>query len=190
MKRFIINTLMVVLFLMFSTLSVQANPDEKTTRLDFKLPVPESQSQKAYLGLSSQDVFSLNQVNAPILIIEIFSMYCPICQREAEDVNELFELIQSTPKLKDKVKLIGIGAGNSSFEVSFFKEKYDIQFPLFSDGDFIIHKQINEVRTPHFIGLKINPNKDIEIFYSQTGEISDPKTFIDALIKKSKKSKN
>ena len=116
-------------------------------------------------------------------------MYCPICQREAADVNKLYDLIQNNPKLKNQVKLIGIGAGNSAYEVEFFKDNYKIQFPLFSDGKFVIHKRIGEVGTPHFIGLTLSQkkgkDKELEIFYSQSGEISDPAQFLETLIKAS-----
>jgi peroxiredoxin len=153
--------------------------------LDFSLAAPENDSHRTYLGLETLEPFILNQIQAKVVIIEIFSMYCPICQREAADVNHLFELIQNDPALKDQVKLIGIGAGNSAYEVNFFKENYQIQFPLFSDTNFVIHKKIGEVGTPYFIGIKPDKEKGLEIFYSQSGEISDTEKFLETLIKAS-----
>ncbi len=153
--------------------------------LDFSLPAPEESAHRRYLGLETLDPFLLNQIQAKILIIEIFSMYCPICQREAADVNKVFELIQKNPKLKDQVRLIGIGAGNSAYEVNFFKETYQIEFPLFSDTKFVIHKKIGEVGTPYFIGLKLDKTQGLEIFYSQSGEIPDPEKFLETLVKAS-----
>lgn len=158
---------------------------DNENRLDFTLEAPSDDAHKRYLGLSNTDRFSLGQINADLVIIEIFSMYCPVCQREAANVNAVFNLIQNNHDLKDKVKLIGIGAGNSSFEVDFFKEKYSIQFPLFSDSDFSIHKKIGEVRTPHFFGLAIDKKGQFSIFYSQAGEVADPEHFLERLLKKS-----
>ncbi len=151
--------------------------------LNFTLAAPKDEGHKAYLGLETTEPFFLNQIQAKILIIEIFSMYCPICQREAADVNKLFELIQADATLKEKIRFIGIGAGNSAFEVDFFRENYQIQFPLFSDEKFLVHKKIGAVGTPYFIGLKQNEKNQFEIFYSQSGEIKDPDEFLQRLIK-------
>ncbi|SDU36325.1 Peroxiredoxin [Desulfobacula phenolica] len=150
--------------------------------LDFTLPSPTNETHRIYLGLLNDNRFSLGQIKAEIVIIEIFSMYCPICQREADNVNTMFNLIQNSPVLKQKVKLLGIGSGNSTFEVDFFKNRYSIEFPLFSDPDFSIHKKIGEVRTPHFFGVKIEANGEHTIFYSQSGEVSDPEKFLKTLL--------
>ena len=154
-------------------------------KLDFTLPAPQDEIHKNYLGLLNDEDFSLGQIKADIVIIEIFSMYCPICQREAANVNTLFDLIQKNES-PVKIKLIGIGAGNSSFEVEFFKKKYTIEFPLFSDSDFAIHKKIGTVRTPHFFGLALQGNGKFRVFYSKSGDISDPEIFLETLLKVSK----
>ena len=118
----------------------------------FSLPMPENPDQKAYLGLSGKNTFGISQINASIVIIEIFSMYCPHCQREAPLVNRLYERIQRSPELKEKVKLIGIGVGNSPFEVNVFRKRYKIPFPLFPDGDFLAPQAFRRSANPFFYG--------------------------------------
>ena len=153
--------------------------------LDFALPVPQSKALQDYLGLAPGQTFTLDQVQTDILIIEIFSMYCPICQREASNVNKLFQMIQATESYRKSIRLLGIGAGNSAYEVDFFKENYNIEFPLFSDGKFLIHKKIGEKGTPFFIGLRPGSPKGSRVFFTHSGEIKDLDDFLNQLIKTS-----
>ena len=98
-------------------------------------------------------------------------------------MNDLYSAIEKRKDLKDKMKMIGIGAGNTPFEVNFFKKKYEVPFPLFPDEDLSIHKMIGEVRTPYFIGVKINDDGSHEVFYSKLGGFKDPDEFLRQMIK-------
>ena len=145
------------------------------------LPVPADADHQAYLGIDGSGTFSLSQIKADALVVEIFSMYCPHCQREAPTLNTFFEKLQSDPRLKGRVKLIGIGAGNSDFEVEHFRKTYQVPFPLFADADFAIHQKLGEVRTPYFFGVYLKPEKRGQIFYSELGGASDAGVLLEKL---------
>ena len=100
-------------------------------------------------------------------------------------MNELYEAIEGRKDLKGKMKLIGIGTGNSDFEVNFFRKKYEVPFPLFSDEDYTIHKAIGEVRTPYFIGVRLKGDGTAEVFYSKLGGFGNAKKFLDLMVKSS-----
>jgi len=166
------------------TAIAEMSPPMEGGRLpEIVLQAPTDADQQKILGLPSQPTFTIPQIGASVVLIEIYSMYCPHCQKQAPRVNELYQKILKSPKLKDQVRLIGIGAGNSKFEVAFFRKTYSVLFPLFSDGDFTIHKQLGEVRTPYFIGIKINPDKSHKIFYSRLGAIENPDQFLEMVAK-------
>jgi thiol-disulfide isomerase/thioredoxin len=150
---------------------------------EIKIPVPENATDRSYLGLESGGFFKIPQIKAKVVIIEIFSMYCPHCQKEAPEINRLYNIIDGNPDLKDKIKLIGIGAGNSPFEVEVFKKKYNVPFPLFPDEDFSIHKCIGEVRTPYFLAVRINNDGTHRVFYSKLGEFKGAEPFLDLMLK-------
>jgi peroxiredoxin len=149
---------------------------------DIKLFVPKNSSHRNYLGLPDETFFKIPQIKAKVVIIEIFSMYCPYCQREAPEVNRLYNIIENDPTLKDKVKVIGIGTGNSSFEVDVFRNKYSVPFPLIADEDYSVHKSFGEVRTPYFLGININEDGTHKVFYSKAGEFTGAEPFLTLML--------
>jgi thiol-disulfide isomerase/thioredoxin len=185
--RRIISFLILVGCFIFASYGAFAGqcPSEGDVFPEITLSVPQQAGEKDYLGITATENFTIKEIKAPVVIIEIFSMYCPYCQKEAPLINELYELIQNKPVLKDKIIIIGLGAGNTQFEVDFFKSEYSIPFPLLPDESFSVHKAVGEVRTPYFFVLQIKPDGSNKIIYSKAGSIQDPRAFLELIVKKS-----
>jgi peroxiredoxin len=180
-------TVMILLFSAFTFSVLSTNkPPEKGERLPvINLPIPKNPDERNYLGLSGSGLFKIPQIKAKAVIVEIFSMYCPYCQKDAPGVNELYRLIENNADIKNKIKLIGIGAGNSSYEVEVFKKTYNVPFPLFPDKDFTIHKACGEVRTPYFMVVKINEDGTHQIVHNQLGNYPGAEPFLELVLKAS-----
>ena len=191
MRYKVIFLLTFVLFFAFfgmNMLGAESAPPKSSPFPDITFSAPEKVSEKEYLGLSGKDSFKISEIKADVVIVEIFSMYCPYCQKEAPIVNNLYQLISSKPELRDNIKIVGIGTNNSLYEVNYFKDQYKIQFPLFPDKSLIIHekleKLVNEtIRTPYFFVIKKNPDGSHKIIYSKVGSIQGPDQFLDMIIK-------
>ncbi len=166
-----------------AAIAASSPPAVGGTLPDITLSAPRDSADKNYLGLSGFGSFKIPQIRAKVVVIEIFNMYCPYCQREAPNVNKLYAKIDHNPALKDVVKVIGIGAGNTPFEVGIFSKKYNVPFPLFTDEKFVIHGLVGEVRTPYFIAVKINPDGTNRVIYSKLGAIGGVDDFLSTLIK-------
>jgi thiol-disulfide isomerase/thioredoxin len=173
--------------LAFATLSgsvaAAETPVAGDTLVAMRLDTPETAATRAYLGLEEDDTFEPTSITGRLLVIEIFSMYCPHCQREAPAVNELYKAIDASPTLGGQVKMIGIGVGNSAFEVDHFRKHYQVEFPLFPDEAFIIHQALGEVRTPFFIIVAIGAEDKGMILWTGAGKMEPLETFMERLNK-------
>jgi thiol-disulfide isomerase/thioredoxin len=145
------------------------------------LPTPAEAPIRQYLGLPDNEHFTVSQIAAEAVIVQVYSMYCPHCQREAPHVNELYALIVKQAGLHRRLKLIGVGIGNSKYGVDFYRETYGVKFPLFPDGKFKIHKQLSETRTPHFFVLKPAGSGQVEVVYDLVGGFTSPEKFLETV---------
>jgi hypothetical protein len=147
-----------------------------------QLTVPEDQAEKNYLGLKKDSNFSLQHIDADSVIIEVFNMYCHICQGEAPKVNQLHKLIDGDPKLR-RVKLIGIGTGNTPLEVDVFRKKFNVSFPLFPDDDLNIQKAFpNPVRTPTFLVVTIDRGTNVGVVQALEGKFESAEEFLKTIM--------
>ena len=164
------------------TLAANLPPVKGAALPPITLPVPEDPDEKEYLGLSGSSSFSIPQIKAKVVIIEIFSLYCAKCQKIAPGMDKLYYLIESDPALRNKIKLIGIGAGNSRYEVDVFRKTFNTPFPLFPDDDFTIHRALGDIRSPYFIAIKINKDGTQEVVHSELDSFEEARGFLELII--------
>ncbi len=154
----------------------QNTPAEGEMFPDLKLPLPQKMEEREYLKID-RGPFLLSQIDSQVLIVQIFSIYCPICQKEAPNVNSLFRAISANPAIRSRVKMFAIGAGNSSFEVNAFRDLLNVKYPLISDRDSSVYKILGEIRPPYFFVLLKKPT-GMQVVYSRAGGIEDPGAFL------------
>lgn len=173
------------LFVNSTCLCASVNPEpRKGGRIPIiSLPAPRGSEEKIYLGLSSGDgFFKIHQIQAQVILMKIFNLYCPMCQSTASTLVELHSQIENHPDLNGKIRLIGIGAGNSQPQIEAFKQNNSVPFPLFPDPNFSIHKALGEVPTPFFIAIKMNKNGSHEIVYTRLGSLTDIGGLLDSMV--------
>jgi len=150
-----------------------------------QLPAPKRDGERTYLGLSTEGSFKLRDIKTDLLIIEIFSFYCPHCQRSASAVNELYRKIEERPDKRVRIKIIGIGATNSDYEVNAFKQRYRVPFPMFPDADMDITSKLGATGTPTFIGIRTYSGDQQRQFYFEEGGFQDAQQFLSEIMKSS-----
>ena len=113
-----------------------------------KFPVPSLKTGIGYLGLKKGEyAFSLSDINASTLIIEVFNTYCHYCMRSMRRMNDLYELILEKG-LSEEIKIVGIGMPNSESEISKFQRQFDVLFPLISDPNSQFYRIVGRVKLP------------------------------------------
>lgn len=188
MRKTTVFTLLVFIVpFLFTGTSIADTTSAVELLPEVTLTVPENKAHIQYLGLKGEPgtPFKLSDIDADILMIELFSMYCPYCQKAAPAVNELYELLEQKKRPDLKLVIIGIGANNTDLEVDTFRQGYNIVFPLFSDPDLSIYKTLAGAGTPTFIGCKKDGDKNSVIFFRKSGGFTNTSEFLDNLMNRS-----
>jgi len=182
-NQFIVRSVLILALTLSNSIipvaSAQRTPLEGDMFPDLKLSLPQKMEEREYLKID-RGPFMLSEVDSEVLIVQIFSIYCHICQKEAQNVNSLFSAMTSNSEVNSRIKLVAIGAGNSPFEVNAFRELFKVRFPLIPDGDFSVHKKLGEVRTPYFFVLLKKPTGRLVVF-SKAGTIENPDAFLESV---------
>ena len=135
----------------------------------------------AYLGVNGKDDFSVRDIDANAVLIEYFSMYCPHCQADAPDTVTLYKLIEADEDLAGSLKFIGIGIKNSDYEVNYFRDEYDIPFPMFPDETGAFMNDAGVRLTPTYMLIARDNSGEMVVVFTQVGKIDDPADFLEVL---------
>jgi hypothetical protein len=123
-------------------------------------PPPTSSQDRSYFRLSEEKPFTLGDIQADLIVLELLNIYCTSCQKQAPIYNEVFDLLiynevfdllKRDPIIKGKVKWMGVGVGNNEREVEFFRKEKGIPFPILPDIHFDLYQAIGGpggIRTP------------------------------------------
>jgi len=134
----------------------------------------------ATLGLKTNAPFTLGDIDAPYVMIEIIGVYCPICHEQAPALTKLYKRLKKT-KLNKQIKMLGIAAGGTPMEVKYVRDRNYI-YPVAHDPEFEIYNALSEPKTPFTMIV----DKQGKVLYTHLGIIPDINAFfkeIQALVK-------
>jgi peroxiredoxin len=170
-----------IISLFFFTILVRfgecASPPPTSSAADNRLQASQTESERKYLGLSSTiERFSLDNVQADVLVVDFFDMYCHVCQARARHMNEFYQLVQSRG-LSGRIRILGVGVGDTPKEVAVFKEKFGVPFPVFPDRTGSFSRQFGKIRVPNVIVLKRRLGH-FEVVYQESSLPDNPEQFL------------
>ena len=87
-----------------------------------------------YLQIShAEKNFTLEDIQSDYIFIEIYNELCSACVNEVKTYKALYRMLQADATLREKVKMMGIGAGSKKRSAAKFRKQKNIAFPLFAD---------------------------------------------------------
>jgi peroxiredoxin len=135
----------LTIFLAIGSLSVAASSQQKIAA--FKFSAPLSAADQKYLGLEKPGAFTLQDIQAPYVLIEIMRTTCPHCVAQASGLNQLYQLVANSD-LKDRLKIISVGAGDNEADLKRFRTAHKVPFALVADPECKIIPAFNISGTP------------------------------------------
>lgn len=112
---------------------------------------------RAYLGIKKDQFFTLNDVRADMVLVEIMNTSCSSCRKQAAVYNELYSLIGAHPETRSKIKLMAIAVGNTDQEVQVFKDRFQVAFPMVGDPKYLFWDATGRTMTPLSLLVRQNP---------------------------------
>jgi hypothetical protein len=156
-------------------------PGDAFPDLSFRDVLPKG--DRSYLGIGRKKTFSVKDMQGSIFIFEIFSTYCMTCPRNVPVINTVYSMVNSDPKLKQKVKVLSVAIGNTTNEAENYKQEHKVLYPVLTDFTFIFHKVLGNPRVPFTIIVKREARGKDTVVYTYLGVIESA----DSLLKEVKK---
>lgn len=123
----------LAILLTMSSLSSAAPPQQKIAA--FKFSSTLSEADQKYLGLEKPGAFTLQDIKAPYVLIEIMRTTCPHCVAQVPALNQLYKLVANSD-LKDRLKIFSVGESDDASDLKKFKAAHKIPYPLVPDPDW------------------------------------------------------
>lgn len=140
-----------------------------------------NEQERGYLGLNKEETFSLRNIEVELVMVEFLNKYCYHCQVQAPVFNLVYRAIEADENLRSKVKIVGIGAGNTRFQLEKFREEKGIPFPLVPDADFEAYDAVGSPKTPFTVLVRKDREGRPVVASAHRGVIYSDKGFVEEI---------
>jgi thiol-disulfide isomerase/thioredoxin len=134
---------LVLFFCAAPLLAAEADPKVGQVLGPVKFAKPLTDEDAKYLGLAKAEPFTIKDVKSPYLLIEQFNNMCPHCIHQAPTLNQLHNIVQQDPALKDKLKFMSVGQKNDEIAAKMWKAFHKVPFPVLPDPNADLGKALN-----------------------------------------------
>ncbi|SPD74621.1 hypothetical protein PITCH_A290005 [uncultured Desulfobacterium sp.] len=151
------------------------------------VPFPSSHvsGYKDYLGLpTDKEIITISDFKTDLLLIEVLNVFCFPCQTQSLVLNNLRQLIEERPDLRNRVKIMGVAMGNTKEAVTDFVSTYGLKFPVIPDPEVRSEKIVCPgIYTPFSIFIRLNVSeKNGLVAGTHPGLIEDQQVMLEGLL--------
>ena len=130
---------------------------------EIPMRTPADPKHLLYLGVPEGKIFTIKDINADLVMVEIMNINCGSCQKQAPIYNKLYSLIESTPETKGRIKMLAIASGNKDEYIKQYRDHFKVPYPVIEDPNFIMYEAIGRSPTPLAIFVRHNPTGKTDI---------------------------
>jgi peroxiredoxin len=123
----------LTILLAINSLALAGPAPQKIAQLKFSGAL--SEADQKYLGLEKPGPFTLQDIKAPHVLLEIMRTTCPHCIAQVPAMHQLYTLVANS-SLNDKLKIIAVGESDQVSALKKFQAAHKIPYPLVSDPDW------------------------------------------------------
>jgi hypothetical protein len=124
---------------------------------ELSLNAPVESTRVSYLGIDEGQSFTIRDIKADIILVEIMNINCSSCQKQAPVNNKLFSLIESTTATKGRIKMLAIAVGCLDVHIKQFVEHFNTPYPVIQDPKFVVYDAIGRSSIPLAMLIRRDP---------------------------------
>lgn len=138
---------------------------------------PYTLEEQTYLGITDQQNFTLNDLDADFFLIEVVGAYCPVCHAQSTEINHLFNRIIRDEKLGQRMLMFSVSPGSTKMEIEYLKSTWNAPYPILEDYDYVFHKALGNPDTPFTLIV----SQDGMVHYAHLGRIPELSVFLEKI---------
>lgn len=136
----------------------------------------------SYLGIVQRSAdFVLSDVRAEFILLKYYGEHCSQCVKEAPLYNRLFTMITQDDWLGPRMKMIGIGVGDSRRSVLRFRSAHGVAYPLLADERRTAFDSAGGGEIPLLYLLRVLPDARLQVLLYHEGHMQDLETLFTAI---------
>jgi hypothetical protein len=126
---------------------------------DIVLASPGDSHVATYLGVDKDKGFTVSDLKSDVVLVEVMNVNCHSCRKQAHVYNKLYDLIESNPETKGRIKMLAIAVGSQDVYIKEFADEFKTLYPVLQDSTFSIYDAVGGGPIPRSFLVRLEPKQ-------------------------------